>query len=141
MSSVQFDPTAPVTHIYPPRERPEQLGPLYFEPRERQGSLHAPLSPVETADFLSAPPTPRYTIPKRPPVQKQFSFGRGRKQLTEEETIGLVQAGRNEAGGLDDNDDRDMGSPERNSGDSDSEGRIHYASPSAQRIGKSYDML
>jgi hypothetical protein len=141
MSSVQFDPSAPVTHIYPPKEKGPELGALYFEPRERQGSLHAPLSPVETPDFLSAPPTPRYTVPKRPVVQKQFSFGRGKKRLTEEETIGLVQAGRLEGGGSDDNDDRETGSPERHSGDSDSEGRIHYATPTAKRPGKSYDML
>jgi hypothetical protein len=94
-SSVQFDPTAPVTHIYPPR--PEKFGP---EDEFEEGDLsrsHNPLSPVPAPEFISAPPTPRYNIGKRGGIQKQFSFGKvGRKQLTEEETVGLVEAGRNE---------------------------------------------
>ena len=58
------------------------------------------MSPVATPDFISAPPTPRYNVSKRAQVQKQFSFGRaGRgKILTQEETMGLVQAGQNEGG-------------------------------------------
>ena len=62
---------------------------------------HNPLSPVTTADFMSAPPTPRYNVSKRGgQVQKQFSFGRAGRgnRLTQEETIGLVQAGQNEGG-------------------------------------------
>jgi len=102
-SSVQFDPNAPVTHIYPPRRTlsPEKLDEEdHVQEVEipRRGS-HAPLSPVPIPEFISAPPTPRYVVPKRTGVQKQFSFGKGgRKQLTEEETMGLVEAGRNEGG-------------------------------------------
>lgn len=139
-SSVQFDPTAPVTYIYPPRrQNPEERE---YESQEmvdyptRRGSHHMPLSPDEPPDFLSAPPTPRYTIPKRQHLEKQFSFGRGkgRKNLTEEETIGLVQAGRNEAGGS--NDERDSGS--RISEDSDTGESIHYEHASEEREAKPY---
>ena len=100
-----------------------------------------PLSPVETPDFLSAPPTPRYTIPKRPHIEKQFSFGRGkgRKNLTEEETIGLVAAGRNE-GGLS-NDERDSGGSQH-SEDSDTAETIHYEHhPSGGGATTSYGMV
>jgi hypothetical protein len=131
-SSVQFDPTAPVTHIYPPRRQsPEDNGSEEMvEYPTRRGSHHMPLSPVETPDFISAPPTPRYTIPKRPHIEKQFSFGRGkgRKKLTEEETIGLVEAGRNEAGGSNDEGD----SLSQHSEDSDIGETIHYEHPSGE---------
>lgn len=133
-SSVQFDPTAPVTHIYPPRRQtPEKIQEEYEEEEmteyasTRRGSHHMPLSPVEPPDFLSAPPTPRYNIAKRSNIEKQFSFGqgrgRGRKNLTEEETIGLVEAGRNE-GGMS-NDERDSGHSEEDSDTGDIE-TIHY---------------
>jgi hypothetical protein len=104
-SSVQFNPAAPVTHIYPPRtaQSPEKynLEDRVEEVDHSGQQTHNPLSPVPTPDFLSAPPTPRYPIPKRANVQKTFSFGRaakspGRTVLTEEETMGLVKAGQNE---------------------------------------------
>lgn len=105
-SSVQFDPNAPVTHIYPPRRTPaddkfgaedDNLDGTDYSSRGQ----HNPLSPVETPDFRSAPPTPRYNVSKRGgQLQKQFSFGRAGKgkSLTQEETMGLVQAGQNEGG-------------------------------------------
>jgi len=150
-SSVQFDPTAPITHIYPPRRRgtDEKLEEEYeseemVEYPTRRGSQHMPLSPVEPPDFLSAPPTPRYAISKRragPHLEKQFSFGkgRGRRNLTEEETIGLVEAGRNE-GGLS-NDERDS-RESLHSEDSDTGETIHhYEHPLTGGGTKPYDMV
>ena len=104
-SSVQFDPDAPITHIYPPRQTPpdDKFGAENDDLEEIDYSSrgqHNPLSPVTTPDFISAPPTPRYNVSKRGgQVQKQFSFGRAArgKSLTQEETMGLVQAGQNEA--------------------------------------------
>src|SRR5205085_9082555 len=139
-SSIQFDSTAPVTHIYPPRrpspEEKEYESQEMVEYPTGRGSHHMPLSPVETPSFLSAPPTPRHIIFKRPHLEKQFSFGRGkgRKNLTEEETIGLVEAGRNEAGGS--NDERDSGS--QHSEDSDTGESIHYEHASEGREAKPY---
>ena len=90
--------TAPHTHIYPPKRlSPEKYGDDHIEEVDfsRRGGLHNPLSPVNTPDFISAPPTPRYNV--RGSVHKTFSFGSGgRTRRTEEETIGLVEAGRNE---------------------------------------------
>jgi hypothetical protein len=101
-SSVHFDPEAPVTHIYPPRKpSPEKLKAL-GDHIEHIGSKreHNPLSPAITPDFISAPPTPRYPIPKKANLHKQFSFGsRENRHLTEEETMGLVQAGEHEGEG------------------------------------------
>jgi hypothetical protein len=137
-SSMQFDPNAPVTHIYPRRDSPEKFAPGV---EEYELQRHNPLSPVDTAGFISAPPTPRYNLPKRTPVQKQFSFGRqGNKRLTQEETIGLVEAGRNEGRMSDEKD-----SVSEHSGyDSDSERereRVHFEATAARRAGKPYDML
>ena len=142
-SSVQFDPTAPVTHIYPLRKTSPDKYRLEDNVAEIDYSrtqVHNPLSPVATPDFLSAPPTPRYPIPKRAPVQKTFSFGRagrspGRTGLTEEETIGLVVAGQNEAGAS----DRDTDSPNHTerSEESDFESEEHRGRP----MERSYEMF
>jgi hypothetical protein len=144
-SSVQFDPTAPVTHIYPPRRTssPEKYG-LEDNVEEVDYSrtqIHNPLSPVAAPDFLSAPPTPRYPTPKRANVQKTFSFGRSGKSpgktvgLTEEETMGLVLAGQNEAGAS----DRDTDSPQHTEHSEESD--FEAEESSGRRMGKSYEMF
>jgi hypothetical protein len=143
--SVQFDPTAPVTHIYPRRESPEKLAPNTEEYElERRGS-HNPLSPVEPPGFLSAPPTPRYNTPRRPNVQKQFSFGRqGKKRLTQEETIGLVEAGRNEGHTSDEKESLHSVHSDEEEDSSDSERereRINFEAIAARRAGRPYGML
>lgn len=125
-SSVQFDPSAPVTHIYPPQG--SSSGKIDTEDHVEEvdlsrGEVHNPLSPVPVPSFLSAPPTPRYHETLRRGVQKQFSFGRaGRKRLTEEETIGLVESGKRE-GGMSAENDRDSESDEI---DSDTESREEF---------------
>lgn len=146
-SSVHFNPNAPVTHIYPPRQTSPEKQSIAEEHLEttdwtRRGSAHNPLSPVEPPGFLSAPPTPRYTVPKRSNVQKQYSFGRsGRQNLTEEETIGLVKAGQNE-GVASEGDDEFVESPERTSEDSDSDSRERdRAAKPGRGTGRSYDMM
>jgi hypothetical protein len=136
-SSVQFNPTAPHTHIYPPLN-PQKYGDDHIEEVDfsRRGGLHNPLSPVATPDFISAPPTPRYNV--RGSVQKTFSFGSGgRKRRTEEETIGLVEAGRDE--GMNDYDDKGSASPHSEpTEDSDYEKQDVGTTGRRQR---SYDML
>jgi hypothetical protein len=130
-SSMQFDPNAPHTHIYPPRSSPESFSATDVDHVEevdfskRVVASHNTSSPAPIPEFISTLPTPRYNVGKRGTLQKQFSFGKtGRKNLTEEETIGLVEAGRNEGGMSDDNDDKNSGSHHsENSEDSDYEGR------------------
>ena len=143
-SSVQFDPTAPVTHIYPPRNptSPDKYAPEdnVEEADYLRTQAHNPLSPVATPDFLSAPPTPRYPISKRSAVQKTFSFGRagksaGRTKLTEEETMGLVTAGQNEAGAS----DRDIESPHRTEHSEESD--FEAEESRGRRFGKSQEMF
>lgn len=152
-SSVQFDPNAPVTHIYPPRQaRADKLSPedgteeVDYSERE----AHNPLSPVDTPDFLSAPPTPRYTIPKRTAIQKQFSFARaGKKHLTEEETVGLVQAGQSEGVPSEESDERESThshSEHWDDSDFEKEKEVDEESTvaggtSGRRTEKSYDMI
>jgi hypothetical protein len=137
---MQFDPEAPITHIYPPRRDSKPLTNVEEYEMERRGS-HNPLSPVEPPGFLSAPPTPRYNISKKANVSKTFSFGRQGKRLTQEETIGLVEAGRNEGQMSDEKDSVSLHSEE----DSDSERereRINFeASTGARRGARPYDML
>lgn len=142
-SSIQFDPTAPVTHIYPPRKTSPQKYQLEDNVEEVDYSrtqIHNPLSPVPTPDFLSAPPTPRYPIPNRASVQKTFSFGRAGKSprrtgLTEEETMGLVVAGQNEAGAS----DRDTDSP--NHTEQSEESDFESEEQRRRSLGKSYEMF
>jgi len=145
-SSVQFDPTAPVTHIYPPRRTsPDKIG---TEDHIEEVDLsrveaHNPLSPVPLPSFLSAPPTPRYDTIRRGGVQKQFSFGRaGRKHLTEEETMGLVEAGRRE-GGISAEDERDSEPDESGhmESDTDSHEELEDHSTSVRHQGRPYDMV
>lgn len=148
-SSVHFNPNAPVTHIYPPRKSSPEKQAITEENIEtidwgRRGS-HNPLSPVNPPDFRSAPPTPRYTVnPKRSTVQKQFSFGRGggRKNLTEEETMGLVEAGQNE-GSYPPESETYVESPQGSPEDSGSESRERYedSTKRGHRAGRSYDMM
>lgn len=140
-SSVHFDPTAPVTHIYPPRrlnfDKPG--GDDHIDEVDMSRS-HNPLSPVATQDFLSAPPTPRYNVASHLGLQKQFSFGRtGRRHLTEEETMGLVAAGRRE-GIEEDNDEEESGIPQsEHSEDSECEGNSRYRTLSGRGTQKEYD--
>lgn len=141
-SSVHFDPTAPVTHIYPPRRlsfdkiREDD----YVEELDMSRS-HNPLSPVTTPDFLSAPPTPRYNVASRSGLQKQFSFGRtGRKHLTEEETIGLVEAGKHEGMEEEDHHERESNTPQsEHSEDIEFEGTGGYRTLSGRGTQKEYD--
>ena len=91
---------------------------------------------------MSAPPTPRYNISKRgSQVQKQFSFGKaGRgKRLTQEETMGLVQAGQNE-GGLSESDRESVSRQSDHSQESDFETHDHGASGKRGPAG-TYDMF
>lgn len=142
-SSVQFDPTAPHTHIYPPRRMsPEYSGGDHVDEVEFSRS-HNPLSPVAMPDFMSAPPTPRYNVSKRPSaqLQKSFSFGKsGRKKLTEEETIGLVEAGRNEGGMSDENDDKNS-ETQHSDHTEDSDYERHDVGVLGRGPRKPYDML
>ena len=152
-SSIQFDPNAPITHIYPPRQtRAHKLSPEdgTEEVDHSEREAHNPLSPVDTPDFLSAPPTPRYTIPKRTAVQKQFSFSRaGKRNLTEEETIGLVEAGQTEGVASEESDERESThSHSEHWDDSDHErereverGSTVSVGTSGRRTEKSYDMI
>ena len=145
-SSVQFDPSAPVTHIYPPRRNtPDKLeiGDHIEEVDLSRVEAHNPLSPVPLPSFLSAPPTPRYDTTRRGGVQKQFSFGRaGRKRLTEEETMGLVEAGRRE-GGMPVEDERDADSDESAHIESDTESHeeLEDEKISVRYPGRPYDMI
>jgi hypothetical protein len=144
-SSVQFDPSAPVTHIYPPRRTSSpdkyRLGDNLEEVDYSRTQAHNPLSPVAAPDFLSAPPTPRYPIPKRANVQKTYSFGRSGKSagktagLTEEETMGLVLAGQNEAGAS----DRDTDSPHHTEHSEESD--FEAEESRGGRRGKPYEMF
>jgi hypothetical protein len=111
-SSVEFNPDAPVTHIYPIR-KPETIKVLSQNVEELDLSSkrdHNPLSPAFAADFRSAPPTPRYPIAKRSNLHKQFSFGsRGNRLPTEEETMGLVE--QDQRGSRIEGDDQEPESP------------------------------
>jgi len=106
----------------------------------RETSSHNPLSPVDPPDFLSAPPTPRYPVSNRPNLSQPFSFRKiGRKQLTEEETMGLVHAGQ-EAGIQDAH--KITESSQSTSDDSDSDGKEDYhGRGQTRRAGRSYDMV
>jgi hypothetical protein len=142
-SSIQFDPTAPVTHIYPPRRSSfdKPTIPDHLEVADISKS-HNSLSSVMPSGFRSAPPTPQYSIASRSRLQKQFSFGQmGRKHLTEEETMGLVAAGRHEVLEEEDNDERkDHTPPSEHSEDSESEESGRYSKQSGRGTDKEYDV-
>ena len=140
-SSVHFDPTAPVTHIYPPRR--SSVGTLGADDHVDEVDMsrsHNQVSPAATPDFLSAPPTSRYNVGSHLGLQKQFSFGRtGRKHRTEEETMGLVAAGRHE-GMEEDNNERESSTPQsEHSEDSEFEGSGRYKTLSGRGTQKEYD--
>ena len=147
-SSVQFDPSAPVTRIYPAKDTTTTAtsteNQLLRDRTEEDSSpskrYHNPLSPVMPPDFISAPPTPRYAIPERSILHKQFSFGRtGKTMPTEEETMGLVQAEEREQAVSDDIDDGQVyRSPSQRSEGSDFENVERTPQKKKQR---SYDMF
>ena len=113
-SSVQFDPTAPITHIYPPRQTSTEK----FGPEEHIEEIDLSKGSQQQQNQMS-PGIKRG-------LQKQYSFGRGgRENLTEEETMGLVEAGKNE-GGMSESDGRDTES--QHSQESEVETHYHQAS-------------
>jgi len=140
-SSVHFDPTAPVTHIYPPRRSSLDTsdGDDHIDEVDLSRSRN-PLSPAATQEFLSAPPNPRHNVASHLGLQKQFSFGRtGRKHLTEEETMGLVAAGQRE-GMEEDNDEKESSTPKsEHSEDSEYERSSRYTALSGRGTEKEYD--
>lgn len=115
-SSIQFNPSAPVTHIYPLRRTsPERYGSDdYVESVELSSSR--PSAPILGPE----PSMPRQPTSKRGNIQKQFSFGPGRKRHTEEEMVGLVEAGQNEVS-MSENDKGNISPPSEHSEESESE--------------------
>ena len=139
-SSIHFDPTAPVTHIYPPRQSSyEKAGQDDHVEEVDMSKFHHPLSPVRSPDFLSTSPATRYNVGSHSGLQKQFSFGRaGRKHLTEEETMGLVAAGRNE--GIEEERDEGDNTPHsENSEDHESVESGRYGGHSGRGAQRDYD--
>lgn len=141
-SSIHFDPTAPVTHIYPPRQPSfEKVGEDDHVEEIEMSRYHHPLSPVRSPDFLSTAPSTRYKVGSHSGIQKQFSFGRaGRKHLTEEETMGLVAAGQHEAVEEEEHEDRDDSTPHSDhSEDNESVESGRYGTLSGRGTQRDYD--
>jgi hypothetical protein len=139
-SSVHFDPTAPVTHIYPPRQSSlDKVGEDDHVEEIEMSRYRHPLAPVRSPDFLSTAPSTRYNVASHSGIQKQFSFGRGgRKNLTEEETMGLVAAGQHEAV-EEEHDNRDDTPHSDHSEDNESVESGRYGTLSGRGTQRDYD--